>query len=191
MTEKKKHLYIIAGANGSGKSTLASELLPEENLEFLNADDIAKEICPENIESVRITAGRKVLKKLDNLFESKKSFAIETTLAGNNHIETIKKAKELKYNIALIYSFVENPEICINRIKVRVLNGGHNIPDEDVIRRFYRSKNNFWNKYKDIVDEWNLFYNGVSDYILVAKQELNGIEILNDALYNEFIKDIK
>lgn len=191
MTAKRKYLYIIAGANGSGKSTLASELLPEEKLEFLNADEIAKEICPENIESVRITAGRRVLEKLDDLFANKKSFAIETTLAGNNHIKTIKRAKELKYNVALIYSFVENPEICINRIKVRVLNGGHDIPDEDVIRRFYRSKNNFWNKYKDIVDEWNLFYNGISDYVLVAKQEFDGIEILNDALYNEFIRGVK
>lgn len=191
MTENKKYLYIIAGANGSGKSTLASELLPEEKLEFLNADEIAKEICPENIESVRITAGRKVLEKLDNLFENNKSFAVETTLAGSNHIKTIQRAKELKYNVALIYSFVENPEICINRIKVRVLNGGHDIPDEDVIRRFYRSKNNFWNKYKDIVDEWNLFYNGISDYVLVAKQEFDGIEILNDALYNEFIRGVE
>ncbi len=191
MTEKKKYLYIIAGANGSGKSTLASELLPEEKLEFLNADDIAKEICPENIESVRITAGREVLKKLENLFNKRKSFAIETTLAGSNHIKTIQKAKDLKYNVALIYSFVENPEICINRIKVRVLSGGHNIPDDDVKRRFYRSKNNFWNKYKDIVDEWNLFYNGLSDYILVAKKELEEIEILNESLYNDFIKEIK
>ncbi len=49
-----KVLYIIVGANGSGKSTLASELLTAENLEFLNADDIAKEICPEKIESVKI-----------------------------------------------------------------------------------------------------------------------------------------
>jgi len=85
---------------------------------------------------------------------------------------------------------VETPNICINRIKARVLNGGHNIPDEDVIRRFYRSKNNFWNKYKDIVDEWDLFYNGVADYILVAKKESSNIEILNEALYNDFKKDI-
>lgn len=191
MTRIKKTLYIIAGANGSGKSTLASELLPEEKLEFLNADDIARAICPNNIESIRITAGKELLKRLENLFAEKKSFAIETTLAGSNHIKTIIKAKELKYNVALIYSFVDNPEICINRIKIRVLNGGHDIPDDDVIRRFYRSKNNFWNKYKDIVDEWNLFYNGLSDYILVAKQEYVGIEILNEALYNEFIEDIK
>ena len=58
-------LYIIAGANGSGKSTLASELLPSENLDFLNADEVAKEICPENIESVKIKAGKIVLERLE------------------------------------------------------------------------------------------------------------------------------
>ena len=88
-------LYIIAGANGSGKSTLASELLPAEKLEFLNADNIAHEICPENIESVKIKAGKIVLNKLNELLNKKKSFVIETTLAGKNHIKTIKKAREL------------------------------------------------------------------------------------------------
>ena len=88
-----KILYIIAGANGSGKNTLASELLPSENLKFLNADEVAKEICPENIESVKIKAGKIVLKRLEDLLNSGKSFAIETTLSGKNHIKTIQKAK--------------------------------------------------------------------------------------------------
>lgn len=185
----KKILYIIAGANGSGKSTLASELLPSENLEFLNADDVAKEICSDNIESVKIKAGKIVLKRLESLFDSKKSFAIETTLSGKNHLKTIKKAKELDYHIILIYSYLDNPILCENRIKIRVLNGGHNILKEDIQRRFYRSKQNFWNIYKDLVDEWNLFYNGSSEYILVAQSNQSGIEIYNENLYNEFIKD--
>jgi len=190
MKNKPKHLYLIAGANGSGKSTLASELLLEEKLEFLNADDIAKEICPEHIESVRISAGKEVYKRLNTFFKEGISFAIETTLAGGNHIKTIKIAKELNYEVALIYSFVETPKMCINRIKARVLNGGHNIPDEDVIRRFYRSKNNFWLKYKDIVDEWAVFYNGESQFIQVAKSDNGNVEVLNEELYNEFIKEI-
>ncbi|CDE97613.1 putative uncharacterized protein [Clostridium sp. CAG:813] len=81
--------------------------------------------------------------------------------------------------------------MCENRIKIRVLNGGHNIPKEDIIRRFYRSKKNFWNIYKNLVDEWNLFYNGNSEYILVAQYSNNDIEIFNENLYNEFIKDLK
>lgn len=186
----RKKLFIIAGANGSGKSTLASELLPEEKLEFLNADDIAKKFCPSNIESVKITAGKEVFKQLYSFFEQNISFAIETTLAGNNHIKTIQKAKEKGYNVTLIYSFVDNPEICINRIKSRVMNGGHDIPNEDVIRRFYRSKNNFWNKYKDNVDEWAIFYNGELNFIQVAKSDGSSVEVLDEIIYNEFIKGL-
>ncbi len=190
---KKPILYIIAGANGSGKSTLASELLPSENIEFLNADDIAKTICPENIESVKIQAGKIVLKKLEELLNKKNSFAIETTLSGKNHIKTIQKAKMLGFITVLIYSYLDNPLMCENRIKIRVLNGGHNIPKYDIIRRFYRSKENFWNLYKDIVDEWNLFYNGLSEYTFVAhcdNKTLNkSIETYNEIMYNDFVKD--
>ena len=186
-----KILYIIAGANGSGKSTLASELLPSENLDFLNADEVAKEIWPENIERVKIKDGKIVLKRLEDLLNGGKSFAIETTLSGKNHIKTIQKAKYLGYFVVLIYSYLDNPTLCENRIKIRVLNGGHDIPKNDIIRRYYRSKGNFWNIYKDLVDEWNLFYNGTSEYILVAQYANNEVEIFSENLYNEFIKDFE
>ena len=160
-----------------------------ESLDFLNADDIAKELCPECIESVKISAGKILLERLDNLFLNEKPFAIETTLAGSIHIKTILKAKVLGYKTVLLYSFVESPDISINRIKVRVLNGGHHVPTEDVIRRFHRSKNNFWFKYKDIVDEWSLFYNGSAEYSLIAKSINNNIEVFNEELYNVFTKE--
>lgn len=99
---QKKILYIIAGANGSGKSTLARELLPSENLDFLNADEVAKEICPENIESVKIKAGKIVLSRLEKLLNTEKSFAIETTLSGKNHIKTIENAKKIGYQVVFI-----------------------------------------------------------------------------------------
>ena len=84
-------------------------------------------------------------------------------------------------------TFLSNPLMCENRIKTRVLNDGHNIPKNDIIRRFYRSKFNFINLYKDIVDEWNIFYNGSTKYVLVAKSENGSVEIFNDNLYNEFV----
>ena len=186
---EEKILYLIAGANGSGKSTLASELLPSENIDFLNADDIAKSLCPDHIESVMIQAGKILLKRLTHLLNSNKSFAIETTLSGKNHIKTIKRAKEVGFKVVLIYSFLDNPTLCEKRIKIRVLNGGHDIPKDDIIRRFYRSKKNFLDVYKDIVDEWNLFYNGASEYILVAQCANNTLEIFNDNLYNKFIRN--
>ena len=91
---------------------MASELLPSENLEFLNADEVAKEICPQRIESVKIKAGKMVLVRLENLLNAGKSFAIETTLSGKNHIKTIEKARKLGYQIVVIYSYLDNPVLC-------------------------------------------------------------------------------
>ena len=186
-----KIFYLVAGANGSGKTTLSTTLLPTDNLTFLNADEIAKSINPDNIESVKVTAGKEVLKQLQTIFDEGKSFAMETTLSGTFHLKIIEKAKQAGYKIVLIYAFLDTPELCINRIKVRVKMGGHNIPDEDVKRRYVRSKNNFWNIYKNEVDEWGLYYNGEVAYIKVA-QGVNGhIDILDKDLYDNFVKDIQ
>lgn len=191
MVRTKKHLYIIAGANGSGKSTLAHQLLPVKKLEFLNADEIALEINPEAIDKVKITAGKEYFKRLKTFFDNDKSFIIETTLSGQTLEKTIQRAKKLNYEITLVYVFIDNPQICIERIKVRVLKGGHNIPDEDVIRRFKRSKENFYHLYKDMVDEWAVYYNGKNNFVEVLKYENGDIEILQKTLYTEFIKDLK
>ena len=185
-----KTFFIIAGANGSGKTTLAKELLKEYSLDFLNADEIAKEINPDNIESVKVQAGKLLFKKLDSLICHNKSFAIETTLSGNFLVKVINKARDLNYNTALIYTFLKNPETCIDRIQVRVRAGGHYVPDQDVIRKYYRSKTNLWFKYKNIVDEWTVFYNGLDKYIQVMKGEAQTVEILNEELYTLFMENI-
>lgn len=185
-----KKLFIIAGANGSGKTTLAKELLPEYSLVFINADEIAKTINPHNLQSVRVSAGKEVFKKLDDCLNNGISFAIESTLSGSFLIKYIKRAKSLGYTVSLSYVYLDNPEFNINRIKARVKNGGHNIPNADVIRRFYRSKNNFWLKYKDLSDIWEVYYNGMSGFVLVVKSISSQIEILDEKLYNVFMENL-
>lgn len=160
MQNKEKLLYIIAGANGSGKSTLAEVLLREKELEFLNADEIAKEIAPEAINSVPISAGKEYFRRLSKFFNEEKSFAVESTLSGNNIIRIIKQARKQNYKIILVYSFLQNCIDCIERVKFRVQNGGHNVPEVDIIRRYYKSITNFWDEYRFVVDEWSIFYNG-------------------------------
>ncbi len=184
-------MFILAGANGSGKSTIAKELLPEESIVYVNADDIARELCPENMQSVRIQAGKELHARMDKLFSEGKSFAWESTLSGVGHIKTIETAHKLGYDVVIIYVFVAKPEDCIGRIQMRVKNGGHPVPDEDVIRRFYRSKQNFWNLYKDKVDFWALYYNGGENVVPVADQETgHPIEILTENLYTVFTRDL-
>ena len=143
----KKVLYLIAGANGSGKTTLANELLSEEELTFLNADEIAKKLSPTDIEKVRITAGKELFNRLNACVQEGKSFALETTLSGSLYVKIIEELRQKGYITHLVYVFLDNPDMCIERIKTRVKEGGHYIPDEDVRRRYNRSIKNFWNTY--------------------------------------------
>ena len=167
MHYKNKVLYIIAGANGSGKSTLAEVLLKEKNLVFLNADEIAKGIAPNAINSVPISAGKEYFKRLAQYFKDALSFAVESTLSGNNITRIIDKAKSQNYKIILVYSFLQSCTTCIKRVKTRVKNGGHDVPEEDIIRRYYKSIVKFWDEYRFQADDWTLFYNGY-DYAPVV-----------------------
>ncbi len=187
-----KLLYIIAGANGSGKSTLAEVLLKEKNLEFLNADEIAKEIAPDAINSVPISAGKIYFQRLDEYFRNNKSFAVESTLSGNNIVRIINKARKQNYKIILVYSFLQNCTTCIERVKRRVKNGGHNVPEEDIIRRYYKSVVKFWDKYRLIVDEWTIFYNGY-DYapVIVSFGGKDNFDIINKEMQHNFESILK
>jgi len=190
--DKEKFLYIIAGANGSGKSTLAEVLLKEKQLVYLNADDIAKEISPDAINKVPISAGKIYFKKLNEYLKSNISFAVESTLSGNNILKIIEKAKIQNYKIILVYSFLQNCASCIERVRNRVENGGHDVPAEDIVRRYYKSIVRFWQQYRLLVDEWTLFYNGF-EYapIVVSYGSKNHCTIINNELQNNFLKILK
>ena len=182
-----KTLYIISGANGSGKTTFAKSFSSINNLYFINADEIAKELDKDNITKYKIKAGKIFFSEFKNRLSLDNSFVIETTLSGKYLINYIKKAKKLNYKVVLIYLFLENPDSNISRVKNRVLNGGHHIPKDDIIRRYYRSKNLFFNVYKSMVDSWSLYYNSDEIFEKIA----NDKKILDEQKYNEFTKDIK
>jgi predicted ABC-type ATPase len=187
----EKELFIIAGPNGSGKTTFANDLLTFYKYDFLNADEIAEKLSPTDIEKVRITAGKIFLKKLKSLIKRNKSIVVESTLSGNYLLPIIKQVKTKCYNVFIIFIFLENEEIAIKRIEERVLKGGHWVPTEDVIRRFKRSKNNFWNTYKNIANGWFLFYNSENTFQQVAFGKETDYVIINDDNFKVFIDDIK
>ena len=186
-----KSLYLIAGANGSGKSTIARLLLPQKELVFVNPDEIAKELCPEDPPCVRIEAGRIALTRIKELLTRGASFAIESTLSGRAHLSLVREAQCAGYHVTLVYSFLDTVDACIARIALRVKAGGHYVPDEDVRRRYLRSKRNFIEVYSPAVDDWMLYYNGDSDPILVA---VGGAEteekIVSPRLFKLFKEDL-
>ena len=167
----EKILHIIGGANGSGKSTLAEAIIHETGLPFLNPDLIAKEIAPDAIDTVKMQTGKEYQRRLKEYFAEQKSFVIESTLAGHNIAKIIQDAHQLGYHVEISYIFLAHSNDCISRVKCRVQNGGHNVPIEDIARRYYRSIENFWDFYKDQVERWNVFFNGFTyQPILVATQ---------------------
>ena len=180
-------LYIIAGANGSGKTTFAKKFAQFNELYFINADEIAKEIDPQNITKHQVGAGRIFFEELNSRLLLSQSFMIETTLSGKYLVKYIHKAKDLGYKVILIYLFLEQPFTNIARVQHRVLAGGHNVPKDDIIRRFYRSKDLFCEVYRDIVSSWTIYYNSDEIFEKIADNS----KILDTQKYNKFKEDTK
>src|SRR5690348_10034372 len=140
------NLFIIAGCNGAGKTTASVTILPEilNCNQFVNADYIAYGLCPFNVDSVAIEAGRIMLHRIDELLLLGQDFAIETTLATRSYVSLVHRAKKLGYVVTLIYIWLSSPEIAIERVAERVSKGGHNIPVEVINRRYYKGINNLF-----------------------------------------------
>jgi predicted ABC-type ATPase len=160
-------LTVIAGANGSGKSTLTRQLVrraaENENRSILliDPDAIAKEIDPINPAAAAIAAGRKVLSLSQQYIQSESSFIVEITFSGNTYLKLMREAKSLGWLIILMYIGIDNPNMNVLRVADRVKLGGHDVPTEDILRRYERSLANL-NKAAKIVDRLILYDNSTS-----------------------------
>jgi predicted ABC-type ATPase len=154
-----KKVIIIAGPNGAGKTTFARDFLPAEahTLKFINADLIAAGFAPFNPESAAIKAGRLMLEEIDECVLAGQSFAFETTLSGIGYVRKIKLWRQLGYQVKLWFLALPSAEVAISRVAVRVAQGGHNIPESVIRRRFTSGLENFHRAYKDVVDSWALY----------------------------------
>ena len=180
------NVYIIAGPNGSGKTTFATQFLPEyvHCTNFVNADLIAKGLSPFNPAAAAIKAGRLVLQQIDEYSDQNIEFAFETTLSGKSYIPLIKELKSKQYTSHLFFLWVPSAQLSITRIKERVKEGGHHVPSDDVRRRYKRSIVNFFDLYESLVDSWMFFDNSLTTPQLIAKKQLQQVEIFNGQLFD-------
>lgn len=181
--------FIIAGPNGAGKTTFAREFLPNyaDCRDFLNSDLIAQGISPFAPASMAIRAGRLMLEEIGSRMEKRVDFGFETTLSGQGHLKVIRRLKEHGYTVTLYYLWVPAAEISLLRIKERVEEGGHNVPELDVRRRHERSIRNFLLCYRQVVDSWTLFDNSSKVPVEIAQQKQGKLDIIHSDLYNSII----
>jgi len=154
-----KKILIIAGPNGAGKTTFAKKFLPSEaqTLTFINADLIAAGFAPFNPESASVKAGRLMLAEIDECVSLGKSFAFETTLSGLSYLRKIAAWQAQGYKVKLWFLSLPTDNIAVERVRERVMQGGHYIPEDVIRRRFKAGLDNFYNRYSKTVDSWALF----------------------------------
>ncbi len=167
-------VYVIGGPNGAGKTTVALRLFPDAlaSKEFVNADFIAQGLSAFDTESVAIAAGRLLLQRIHDLKARGKDFAFESTLASRSFVPFLRECKQEHYNIALIYVWIEGADLARQRIRERVAQGGHSIPDEVVRRRYERSTANLVNLYLPLADSWRIYDNTPAIPRLVAFKDV-------------------
>jgi predicted ABC-type ATPase len=171
MVTTEKRILIIAGPNGAGKTTFTSEFLTGDQLRlpFVNADIIASALNPAHPEAEAFRAGRLMLEKIQELVDSGESFAFETTLSGLAYSRSVPVWQSRGYEVELYFLSLQTAELAIERVRNRVTEGGHHVPEDVIRRRFDAGLRNFHQIYKDLVDRWSLLNN--TDYTATLVEE--------------------
>lgn len=183
----EKTLYLIAGCNGAGKTTASFTILPEvlDCREFVNADEIARGLSPFQPEKVALEAGRIMLHRVDELLGRGETFALETTLATKLYQQKIRVAQQQDYTVVLLYFWLSSPQLAQERVKTRVLEGGHFIAPDVIERRYWQGLHLLFANYLLLVDEASLYDNSNGEPILLAQKLADGLHVRNETLYHQ------
>jgi predicted ABC-type ATPase len=173
-------LLIVAGPNGAGKTYWLRHLMPHrESSILINADIIQESITDISVglkpNSAAILASREMIRRIRMHGTKGDDFALETTLAARTYVKRILELQSKGYTIHLFFLWVDKVDTCITRVAQRVRNGGHNIPEDVIRRRFVLGLRNFFRMYYSIVDSWELYdYSDFRKRSLIARFDRGG-----------------
>jgi predicted ABC-type ATPase len=185
--------WIIAGPNGAGKTTFALQYLPQAAncRRFVNADAIAAGLSPLAPETALLAASRLFLKEIEKYVCDRQTFAFETTLSGRSYLKLIARLQTDGWQVKLIYLALPNVTMSKMRVAERVVHGGHNIPQQDIERRFPRSLQNLLTEFSFVVDSARCYMNTSATSELIFVQQKNNRTVINQTLFNQLIQQAK
>jgi predicted ABC-type ATPase len=183
-------VYVIAGPNGAGKTTFASEFLPEfvQCREFLNADLIAAGLSPFAPETQNVRAGRLLLERISQLASERADFGFETTLSGRSYVKLLSDMRSNGYRVVLFFLWLPNAEMAVARVQNRVKQGGHNVPEGDIRRRYAAGVRNLFRLYRPIIYGWWLYDASRLPPKLIASEEWRHLTVKQKRLYRRIEK---
>ncbi|SFC49187.1 zeta toxin family protein [Clostridium uliginosum] len=151
---------VFAGVNGAGKTSIYKSIYYERNKneKRINTDEMVARIGSWEDNNLQIKCAREAIKLINDYIKNDISFNQETTLSGKSIVRNIKKVKEKGFYVVMNYIGVDNPDIAKERVKLRVLKGGHGIPEDVIERRYYESLDNL-KEVLDVCDEINIYDN--------------------------------
>lgn len=188
------NVIVLAGPNGAGKSTISNSLIRVQFdcAHYVNADTIARGLSAFNVEAMAIKAGRIMLQHLHDLAADKKDFAFETTLASKTFALWIAELKTQGYRFHLIYLWLSTAELAMDRVRSRVAEGGHGIPEGTIRRRHQRGVENFFQLYRPLADTWMFFNHSKLDDSRLIAEGRDTIEQVHDpVLWQQILAGVK
>jgi len=192
-TVQNPTVYVIAGPNGAGKTTFANELLPDfvHCRQFLNADLIAAGLSPFAPETQNIRAGRLLLTRIKELSKAKEDFGFETTLSGRGYIRHLQELRRNGYRIVLFFLWLPSADLAVTRVRERVRQGGHNVPESVVRRRYDSGLLNSLSLYKSLAHIWRVYDASHLPPKIVVHEEKGKIEVFDAGIYEKMMRRIR
>jgi predicted ABC-type ATPase len=135
----------------------------------VNADLIAVGLSPFDPAAVAVRAGRVMVEEIRRHVRDGESFALETALAGHRYSQLIPRWQANGYRVHLIFLSLKTVELAVERVATRVAQGGHNIDDAVIRRRYKQGARNFKEVYRGLVDSWQLYDNSGDEPILIRE----------------------
>ena len=170
---------------------MIDELAPREMVvqDIRKDDEIARALSPLPPEQGQLEAGRLVLTRFRQFVGEGRDFCLETTLSGRTYRRMFEDAKAAGYGIQLDYLMLPTVEHSIRRVADRVAAGGHDVPEDDLRRRFKVSLQNLFNLYRPVVDTWTLHANEVLRPCVIAHGTATEMEVLDQTAFEKVRAD--
>lgn len=183
MAERAPLVVVIAGPNGAGKSTMAPRLLQEALTvrEFVNVDPIATGLSAFRPQSMAMAAGRVMLGRLKTLAAAREDFAFETTLASRSFVPWLGRLRASGYRMHLAFLSLPDADLAVARVAERVRQGGHDVSEGVIRRRFNAGLRNFFALYQGLADTWQMLDNSAASgpRLIASGRASRSIEVLD------------